>query len=102
MWDNLVPQVPQTPTTHHHGKRRKVTPTTKAQLTYKTMTTLEDLADALTRIPRFGYHLAGPVHRLAVALTPIYRRSLRAAADDAAHKLETCPAPRWADDKENP
>ena len=77
-------------------------PARRAQAAYWAISHLGDWADSVTRIPRYGYHLAGPVHRLAVALMPIYRRSLRAAADDAARKLETCPAPRWADGEEMP
>ena len=79
-----------------------MTPTTKAQITYKAMTRLADTADTLTRIPRIGYHAAAPVHRLAVALMPAYRRWLRQAAHQAAAELEHAHhcTPLWADKDE--
>lgn len=62
--------------------------TTNAELTYRVISKLGDVADRASRIPRYGYHIAGPIHRLAVALMPAYRHWLRVAAAQTARELE--------------
>jgi hypothetical protein len=63
-------------------------PVTKARLLHPLATWVGDLADSATRIPRYGYHLAGPVHRVHIWLNVLLRRWLKQAADDAVKQFE--------------
>lgn len=63
-------------------------PADKARMLHPVAMWVGDLADRATRIPRLGYHLAGPIHRAHIVLNQQLRRWMKQAAEDAARQFE--------------